>query len=86
MRNKLIFPGAQTLMKLYTVDVQNTSTFGSIAALGIQGLVGLGPGYSSVIKNTIGAGGDTILDNIFQVSIGSCALPSGRFNFSILLF
>jgi hypothetical protein len=50
------------------VGVQNTSSFGAIAALGINGLAGLGPSFSSVIRNKIGTKGETLLDNIFQVN------------------
>lgn len=51
------------------IDVQNSSSFGAIAALGIDGLAGLGPGFSSIVRNTVGAGvGDTLLDNVFQLN------------------
>ncbi|KAF8306322.1 acid protease [Clavulina sp. PMI_390] len=51
------------------IDVANSSSFGSIAALGINGLAGLGPGFSSVVRTTVGAPkGDTLLDNIFQLN------------------
>src|SRR5258708_2823727 len=49
------------------VQVSNTQSFGALSSVGITGLAGLGPGFSSVIKGKVGSAGDTLLDNIFQV-------------------
>ena len=51
----------------YEVYVTNSSTFGSITALGISGLAGLGPSSSSVVFTDLGTKGDALLENIFQV-------------------
>ena len=59
---------SRSYLSALSVAVENSSSFGSIAALGINGLAGLGPGFSSVVRGKIGTKGDTLLDNIFQVS------------------
>ena len=67
--------GRRSYLDDSTVDVQDSSSFGSIAALGINGLAGLGPGFSSVVRNSIGTKGDTLLDNIFQVRVAVITTP-----------
>ncbi|KAF9507093.1 hypothetical protein BS47DRAFT_1266993, partial [Hydnum rufescens UP504] len=50
------------------LQVTDSKSFGALASEGISGLAGLGPGFSSVIRNAAGTKGDTLLDNIFQLN------------------
>lgn len=59
--------GITNCSDLLVVQVNDTKSFGAVTSLGITGLAGLGPASSSVIKVKAGTGGETLLDNIFQV-------------------
>lgn len=50
------------------IYVTDSSTFGSITAVGINGLAGLGPSTSSVVFTDLGTKGDALLENIFQLN------------------
>ncbi|KAF8342240.1 aspartic peptidase domain-containing protein [Cantharellus anzutake] len=75
-----------TVQKQAFMQVNDTTSFGALASIGVTGLAGLGPGFSSVIKNKVGSAGDTLLDNIFQACIcAHCPLNRTTSNFVTFL-